>query len=463
MASKDEHSFVEHEKKSEPFPKERSSHDDTETIKSTHFQVDSDEVFSNESASDTLLQKSETTHTLTNCDSVSSRNNSVSATHDGATVGTSESDSNSATTPKVNVDISKHWHDSSDSAKLLDNEETGDINYVQYETNKDSVTEKIEEFNAKGLQGVDLSMPIGAHLGDYAITSDDQESLTSSSIRNSSSNSTDISNASSSSDGHFSSGSDYIPNGGLPRPDSLTLPRPLQSYERLREDRSEAESDDLNLPLWEEDSIEAAKRTPFPGTLVKDGEMVSYVAQDLQEMIRLSSPLSVKSTPDSSASHTPMSSHRVSRTSSLRSLSSNGSMSTSTYSTMSQSPSSLFAQSPEDMPPIDPRVVLDLELHARKVAGNLDLMMGNLKSNLHKMSAISATCLELYRDSVDHTCDSVDASIKSMYALMAKCEELSYTMTPIYKIADQIKEINRLLDIFETKIMKEEKTTGKKS
>jgi hypothetical protein len=52
---------------------------------------------------------------------------------------------------------------------------------------------------------------------------------------------------------------------------------------------------------------------------------------------------------------------------------------------MSRSPSSVFQQSPDDIPPIDPQAINDLEMHALKVADNLDLLMGNLKSNLHKV------------------------------------------------------------------------------
>lgn len=47
-------------------------------------------------------------------------------------------------------------------------------------------------------------------------------------------------------------------------------------------------------------------------------------------------------------------------------------------------------------------------------------------------------CLETYRDAVCKTCDAVDHNIKSMYQLMAKCEELSKSMSPIYKLAEQM-------------------------
>ena len=52
---------------------------------------------------------------------------------------------------------------------------------------------------------------------------------------------------------------------------------------------------------------------------------------------------------------------------------------------MSQSPSSVCQQSPDDIPPIDASAVIELENHAARVADSLDLMMGNIRNNLHKV------------------------------------------------------------------------------
>ena len=77
-----------------------------------------------------------------------------------------------------------------------------------------------------------------------------------------------------------------------------------------------------------------------------------------------------------------------SRRSSLISVSSNGSsaMATSVTSGMSRSPSSAYPQSPDLIPPIDPIAIVEIENQARLVADSLDLMMGNLRSNLHNVS-----------------------------------------------------------------------------
>ena len=80
-----------------------------------------------------------------------------------------------------------------------------------------------------------------------------------------------------------------------------------------------------------------------------------------------------------------------SRRSSLISISSNGSstMATSVTSGMSRSPSSAYPQSPDLIPPIDPIAIVEIENQARLVADSLDLMMGNLRNNLHKVSTVS--------------------------------------------------------------------------
>ncbi|XP_046342661.2 uncharacterized protein LOC124123531 [Haliotis rufescens] len=260
---------------------------------------------------------------------------------------------------------------------------------------------------------------------------------------------------------------DYPTLNGVSRPDSLSLPRPLQQVERVRSrsevqiksvscdprgqpDRGRTQSEiiEINSSLRRRDGLGSdeylSKSLPH-GTIMRKGEMIEFVAEDLQEKIRRSSPLSRT---DSSC--------YSSRRSSLRSVSSSTSvstsMATSTASGMSRSPSSLFQQSPDDIPPIDPQAVLELENQAHLVADSVDLMMGNLKANLHKMSSITIGCLDAYRRSVDVTCESVDGSIKSMYALMAKCEELSTNMQPVYKLAEKIKEIKRLLDLFEAQL-----------
>ena len=57
--------------------------------------------------------------------------------------------------------------------------------------------------------------------------------------------------------------------------------------------------------------------------------------------------------------------------------------------------------------------------------------------------------METYRDGVCKTCDAVDTNIKTMYQVMAKVEELNKSMGPAYRIAEEVKDIKRVLDILE--------------
>ncbi|ELT89444.1 hypothetical protein CAPTEDRAFT_167972 [Capitella teleta] len=194
--------------------------------------------------------------------------------------------------------------------------------------------------------------------------------------------------------------------------------------------------------------MDALLETPLSmhGTISKDGEMLSFVAEGLTDMIKRSSPMSRSRTESSvsswsvgpSGAQTP-SGHSISSVDSSASGwdSSASSMTGYSYSGLSRSASEL-TQSPDDIPPIDPRALMDLEVLAEKTSMSLQHMMSTLASDLHKMSSLTHACLGAYSEGVDNTCDAVDSSIKSMYALMAKCEELNSSLRPIYGLQEQM-------------------------
>ncbi|XP_078518006.1 BLOC-1-related complex subunit 6-like [Lissotriton helveticus] len=103
-----------------------------------------------------------------------------------------------------------------------------------------------------------------------------------------------------------------------------------------------------------------------------------------------------------------------------------------------------------DIPPIDPDVLQDLEKLTQDVAHKVDQMMKSLNCTIQNMTALSVGYIQTYRDSVDSLGESVDMSIKGMYTLMARCEELDRSMQPIHSLAKQIREIKRTLDVFES-------------
>jgi len=98
---------------------------------------------------------------------------------------------------------------------------------------------------------------------------------------------------------------------------------------------------------------------------------------------------------------------------------------------------------------VDPQVLNDLEKEARRLATEVDSLVENLSCILQSVSALTVDTVETYRDGVCKTCDEVDNNIRAMYQLMAKWEELNKNMAPAYRASSQIKDIKRLLDMFE--------------
>lgn len=142
------------------------------------------------------------------------------------------------------------------------------------------------------------------------------------------------------------------------------------------------------------------------GTVHRDGDMISFVADNLETKIKLSSPNSY-------------------------------SVETSAWNV-----SNAFGQNQS-------KLLEDLEAEASVLAASVDSLTENLAETLHGISALTVDSLEVYRDVVCKTCDSVDANIKAMYQLMAKCEEMSKSMSSVYKVAGQIKQIKHVLDLLE--------------
>ncbi|CAB1420051.1 unnamed protein product [Pleuronectes platessa] len=88
--------------------------------------------------------------------------------------------------------------------------------------------------------------------------------------------------------------------------------------------------------------------------------------------------------------------------------------------------------------------------HTQEVAHSVEMMMRSLNGTIQNMTALSVGYIQTYRDSVDSLGESVDMSIKGMYTLMARCEELDRSMQPIHTLAAQIRDIKRTLDALET-------------
>jgi hypothetical protein len=53
---------------------------------------------------------------------------------------------------------------------------------------------------------------------------------------------------------------------------------------------------------------------------------------------------------------------------------------------------------------------------------------------------MTVDCVFTASDGVSQLCDTADASIKVMYQVMAKCEELNKSVQPLYQVHQQVYE-----------------------
>ncbi|XP_037312844.2 BLOC-1 related complex subunit 6 [Pungitius pungitius] len=153
------------------------------------------------------------------------------------------------------------------------------------------------------------------------------------------------------------------------------------------------------------------------GTVSQDGDLTHFITKNLEQKIKMSSKPSLDCS-DSDCSGPIYRSRGLSRR-------------------------------PADIPPIDPAVLLDLQRHTQDVAHSVEMMMRSLNGTIQNMTALSVGYIQTYRDSVDSLGESVDMSIKGMYTLMARCEELDRSMQPIHTLSAQIRDIKRTLDALE--------------
>ncbi|KAL3984717.1 hypothetical protein ACH3XW_35695 [Acanthocheilonema viteae] len=101
----------------------------------------------------------------------------------------------------------------------------------------------------------------------------------------------------------------------------------------------------------------------------------------------------------------------------------------------------------------DPEVLASLESYAKTISTNIDVVLRDLRGSLSEMSELTVQAMECFADAICACCNSVDATIKNTYALLAKVEEVNEAMVGIRKLSQQVKDIKRVVDLFETQLV----------
>ncbi|CDS40143.1 protein of unknown function DUF2365 [Echinococcus multilocularis] len=94
----------------------------------------------------------------------------------------------------------------------------------------------------------------------------------------------------------------------------------------------------------------------------------------------------------------------------------------------------------------------EIEACARQLDTEVTLLLTNLQSGLQRISTLTAGCLDLYSSLILQTCDEMDANIKSMYAMMARCEELTKAVAKVPQLQALLVTIRKSLARFESSL-----------
>ncbi|NWS40281.1 BORC6 protein, partial [Probosciger aterrimus] len=150
-----------------------------------------------------------------------------------------------------------------------------------------------------------------------------------------------------------------------------------------------------------------ASALELEGTVLREGRLTQFVANNLERRIRLSG------------------------------------------APRGEPPAAAAAGGGGSIPAIDPGALQDVVALAGQVAAQVDELLRNVHCGLQALTALSVGCIQTYRDGVESLGEAADLSIRAMYALVARCEELDRAMQPVPALAKRIRDMKGTLERLE--------------
>jgi len=71
------------------------------------------------------------------------------------------------------------------------------------------------------------------------------------------------------------------------------------------------------------------------------------------------------------------------------------------------------------------------------------------------MSDLTLESVQVYSHAIGSTCDAVDGTIKASSTMLAKAEELTGAMREVKRLAQQVKDMRRVVDMLEAQFASE--------
>ncbi|XP_032039792.1 BLOC-1-related complex subunit 6 [Aythya fuligula] len=164
-----------------------------------------------------------------------------------------------------------------------------------------------------------------------------------------------------------------------------------------------------------------ASALELEGTVLREGRLTQFVANNLERRIRLSgAPRGEQPAPGPAPGAGP-----------------------------GAAAGAAAAAGAGSIPAIDPGALQDVVALAGQVAAQVDELLRGVHCGLQALTALSVGCIQTYRDGVESLGEAADLSIRAMYALVARCEELDRAMQPVPALAKRIRDMKGTLERLE--------------